>query len=543
MNSSEESAEENQSNSDGDSPISSPLDNIESDPTFSYTLKASVSKSDRVTRGKESTNLGADRTHQQQPLRRYQTSHLLTFQGISSDKAAAAVPVVEASKVTQKKFKMDKDLKDELMNVARDFCKKQNAANFIGDLPYFGVPVETDPKKNIIDINEPTRFLDTIQAVCDKESYSDSGKISVMKSRLLGAATGHFNWFDEGQTWDKAKEHLLLLYPEVENYRCVMSKCQNLKRERQEQIGAYAGRIRTEYEKLRRLHPSKHYGKEVQEQDMIQKILEVLPSSERMFIKVADPTVNNFYEVLKQILSYCETETVLKLSIDDIKKEQKVKSGVVEVNNITAGTQSQKQGATSQTSGGKTANNPAHANLTCSFCKNRGHIQKDCRKKKYAESQGATPKNNVQSNKNKSNDSTFKFNPKQNNYSKNNSSEVRCNYCGYKGHMIATCRHRQKAAYQSNNTIPDAPFCKYCKRYGHLISICKKRIEMEEIKAKQHNNVYYNENNNANGNNSSYNNNSYNNNPRRCYRCQSTTHIAKYCNSNTNNSNNSNQNF
>ena len=64
---------------------------------------------------------------------------------------------------------------------------------------------------------------------------------------------------------------------------------------------------------------------------------------------------------------------------------------------------------------------------------------------------------------------------------------------------------------------------------------------MEEIKSRQHNSVYYGENNNANGNNSSYNNN-----PRRCYRCQSTTHIAKYCNNNTNNSsnaNNSNQNF
>ena len=273
---------------------------------------------------------------------------------------------------------------------------------------------------------------------------------------------------------------------------------------------------------------------------MIQKILEVLPSSERKFIIVADPVANHFYDVLKQILAYCETEVALKLSIDDIKKEQKVKSGVVEVSNITitAGTQSQKQGAASQTQGGKPANNPAHANLVCSFCNNRGHILKDCRKKKYAESQGATPKNNVQSNKNKSNDSTFKFNPKQNNYSRNNSSEIRCNYCGYKGHMISTCRHRQKAEYQSNSTIPDAPFCKYCKRYGHLISICRKRIEMEEIKSRQHNNVYYYDNNNGNGNNSSYNNN-----PRRCYRCQSTTHIAKYCNSSNNNSNNSNQNF
>ena len=343
MSSSEESSEENHSNSDGDSTIPSPLDDTESDPSVSYTFNFSEPKSDRVTRGNESTNLDAASTQQQQSLRRYQTSHSLTVQGIDSDKAAAAAaaaaPVLGPSSDTQKKFKMDKQLKDALMDVARDFCKKQNQSNFVGDLPYFGVPIETDLKKNIIDISEPNRFLDTIHAVCDKENYSDSGKIAVMKSRLLGPATGHFNWFAEGQTWDKAREHLLLLYPEVENYTCVNAKCQSMKRDKQEQIGAYAGRIRTEYEKLRRLHPSKHYDKEVQEQDMILKILEVLPSSERKFIKIGDAKVNHFYEVLKQILAYCETETALKLSIDDIKKEQKIKSGAVEVNNITAGTQ------------------------------------------------------------------------------------------------------------------------------------------------------------------------------------------------------------
>ena len=228
----------------------------------------------------------------------------------------------------------------------------------------------------------------------------------------------------------------------------------------------------------------------------------------------------------------------MKLSIDDIKKEQKIKAGAFEVNTIAAGSQASKQGTAGQASGGKTANNPAHANFTCSFCKNKGHIQKDCRKKKYAESQGAVPKNNAQTNKSKNNDSNFKFNPKQNAGNKNNSNDIRCSYCGLKGHIIATCRHRQKAAYQSNNTVPDAPFCKYCKGYGHLISVCKKRIEMEEIKSRQHNSGYYSDNNNSGGNNSSYNNN-----PRRCYRCQATMHIAKYCPTNSNNSNNSNQNF
>ena len=60
---------------------------------------------------------------------------------------------------------------------------------------------------------------------------------------------------------------------------------------------------------------------------------------------------------------------------------------------------------------------------------------------------------------------------------------------------------------------------------------------MEDIKSRQHNNGIFcgNFSNNAGGNN-----NTYNNNPRRCYRCQATTHIAKYC---PEINNNSNQNF
>ena len=109
-----------------------------------------------------------------------------------------------------------------------------------------------------------------------------------------------------------------------------------------------------------------------------------------------------------------------------------------------------------------------------------GHIQSDCRKKKFADSFGVRSKNNFQSNKNGNYDKNFKYNAKQN-YSQNSGKEVRCNYCGYRGHVIATCRHRQKQEYQNQGAVPDAPFCKYCKSYCHLIGSCKKRIDMEEI--------------------------------------------------------------
>ena len=50
--------------------------------------------------------------------------------------------------------------------------------------------------------------------------------------------------------------------------------------------------------------------------------------------------------MLKQILTYVEKETSLKLIIEDIDKEQKAKSGTYEVNNTqnaSGNNQSQKQ--------------------------------------------------------------------------------------------------------------------------------------------------------------------------------------------------------
>ena len=72
----------------------------------------------------------------------------------------------------------------------------------------------------------------------------------------------------------------------------------------------------------------------------------------------ADPLVNTFWEVLRQILTYVEIETSLKLTMEDIDKEQKAKSETMDVNNtqnVAGDNQSQKQ--SSQQASGKNNNN------------------------------------------------------------------------------------------------------------------------------------------------------------------------------------------
>ena len=125
------------------------------------------------------------------------------------------------------------------------------------------------------------------------------------------------------------------------------------------------------------------------------------------------------------------------------------------------------------------------------------------------------------------------YKPNQNNPNSESRSSTRCNYCNYMGHTIATCRFRQKNEYQnaSINNNYSTIFRRYCKHAGHVIQDCRKRMWNEDkfkngivTSGGNANSAYSNDSNGIN-----YNNNP---NPRRCYRCNNTTHIAKFCQNN-----------
>ena len=109
-----------------------------------------------------------------------------------------------------------------------------------------------------------------------------------------------------------------------------MSKIAKLKRESNEQISNYATRVLQHFNTLQRLHPSgaAAYPNAVKQSDSIIKLLELLPTADRKWIKTDQPLVNTYYEVLKQILSYVEKEPSLKLTIDDIEKEVSKNQGL-----------------------------------------------------------------------------------------------------------------------------------------------------------------------------------------------------------------------
>ena len=75
---------------------------------------------------------------------------------------------------------------------------RQNNTNFLSDIPYFGIPPSQDKKKSIIPLGETSRFLDIVDTVTNNDDFTVAGKISVLKSKLLGPAQDHWSDYTGG---------------------------------------------------------------------------------------------------------------------------------------------------------------------------------------------------------------------------------------------------------------------------------------------------------------------------------------------------------
>ena len=200
-------------------------------------------------------------------------------------------------------------------------------------------------------------------------------------------------------------------------YSNVLDQANKLKRHQGEQISVYTTRILDIYDKLEALHPTKDMSKGTIRSDTINKLLELLPNDQRLWIKHNDTNVNTFHNVLQQVIQLCETNKSMKLSMEDINKECRPKYGTREVdtvaeihnnkdgkgksisnqpanqsvNNVSEKANDSKAnsgGKDKQSQGNSNGNNPRHVNVACYFCGILGHVARDCRKKKFAEKIG-----------------------------------------------------------------------------------------------------------------------------------------------------------
>ena len=97
----------------------------------------------------------------------------------------------------------DEDFKEAFYDMAQSFkaigqTAKQNNTQFLADIPYFGVPPSTYKNKCIIPLSEPNRFLDLVDTITSTADFTEAGKVSVLKSKLLGPALEHWSTYTGG---------------------------------------------------------------------------------------------------------------------------------------------------------------------------------------------------------------------------------------------------------------------------------------------------------------------------------------------------------
>ena len=131
-------------------------------------------------------------------------------------------------------------------------------------------------------MNEISRFLKIIGTQTDKNSFSPSGKINVLKSRLIGPERDYWNSYDGTEDLAAAQKFLLARYPDVQSYGNLLIKVNNLKRSQGEQISNFATKVVDIYDRLQTLHLGKTMSLGSVRSDSIQKLIEVLPQQDRL---------------------------------------------------------------------------------------------------------------------------------------------------------------------------------------------------------------------------------------------------------------------
>ena len=81
--------------------------------------------------------------------------------------------------------------------------------------------------------------------------FTESGKIRVLKTHLLGNALNYWKSF-KGKTWKEAKDFLMARYPNINDYNSYMDRVKALKRKPGEQFVDFATRVEDAWNKVQK---------------------------------------------------------------------------------------------------------------------------------------------------------------------------------------------------------------------------------------------------------------------------------------------------
>ena len=207
-------------------------------------------------------------------------------------------------------------LKTALEDIAAS--NKRNDLRLLAECPYFGETTDTSGKTWVVD--SATEFLEHITKATSADTWNDVGKISVLRSKLLGSARTYFNTFS-GDTFAAAKEYLLDMYPDSDTYASITNEIAKVRRNKGETLSALAIRIDELHKRLKTVAGNTLTAEAI---GLMKRelLLKSVPANARNFVLSTD----DYNAVLKKLLTYFEQNPQHKMTKADIKAE--VESGV-----------------------------------------------------------------------------------------------------------------------------------------------------------------------------------------------------------------------
>ena len=154
-----------------DSP-DSPVDDVSGDPSFVSDETLIDNLTDRTTRATHRRQTGSEEeisSEEEGEVSQSPATNTTNTEVTQSPSTSSTFTAVTQSTYTIPVITITTDMNEEAIAAFKmmsdsfkeiGIAAKQNSTNFLGDIPFYGVSKDFDNKKNIIPLNEPTRFLD-----------------------------------------------------------------------------------------------------------------------------------------------------------------------------------------------------------------------------------------------------------------------------------------------------------------------------------------------------------------------------------------------
>ena len=182
-------------------------------------------------------------------------------------------------------------------------------------MPCFGQAA--DPQSKVWIESSCVDFLDHIEKATQDASFTDNGRIKLIRNRLIGPARDYFNQF-AGKTFKEAREYLLDMFPDSTTHASALADIAKIKRQNGEHLSFLAIRIGKAINKLQKISTTV-MSDAWREREKKELLLKCVPGSVRNFVKVETDT---YGKLLKDILDYFELNTQHHLTRAEIDAEK-----------------------------------------------------------------------------------------------------------------------------------------------------------------------------------------------------------------------------